>query len=63
MEVNAEVTMVIQKMESKKGDEKKKCLDDIDLQPAVLHDNLKGEPDRLTATLTLDINSTGLYTT
>lgn len=65
-EVNAEVTMVVQKLESKEGDEKKMCLDNIDLQPAVLHDNLKGEPERLTVehpatactVLTLDINST-----
>ncbi|XP_057198368.1 hypoxia inducible factor 1 subunit alpha a isoform X2 [Triplophysa rosa] len=66
VEVNAEVTLVVRKMESKKGDEEKRCLDNIDLQPAVPHENLKGEPERLTvvhsatacAALTLDINST-----
>ncbi|XP_065152572.1 hypoxia inducible factor 1 subunit alpha a isoform X3 [Paramisgurnus dabryanus] len=61
----AEVTMMAFKKESKEGDEKKKCLVDEDLQPAVLHGNLKGVPDELTvidpptaqAVLTLDINS------
>lgn len=62
-EVNAEVTMVVKKIESKKTDEKKRCSDNIDLQPAVLHDNLKEGQERLTAVLTLDINSTGSYTT
>nr|XP_055026005.1 hypoxia inducible factor 1 subunit alpha a isoform X2 [Misgurnus anguillicaudatus] len=63
--LRAEVTMMAFKKESKEGDEKKKCLLDEDLQPAVLHDNLKGVPDELTvvdpptanAVLTLDINT------